>query len=460
MISSFKLRRVVFTIIAFSFLPLFSQPLNVSVNSAFLTPYSIENDQNIILSDYNRYYEDGNISLLIAVDSQLVGEEKYFFNTEYVKTVFNYWLTPFETKFNIQFHVSKVVLYTPEPNDSLDISMVKVPELLSWNLAENQLDENNNGNMYDFLIIYQKEYNTGRNRVNSVEGNALIIAHNQPPHELTPWTSRQLILLHEVGHIFGGEHEAEGVIPEEWYGSATRSIMSYTDLTIMYETEWNTSDMPVDDHNFAIINSTKYRFDKNDADLDGMPNYYENRYDLDPTNKTILDSDDDGITDLEEYIYGTHPLKVDSDGDTFSDWAEVTNLSSPLNSSEIPSLDTPQLYFITPNQESTKNENITLRWRGAAKYRNSYSIFLNDTLQITAPWTMELIEYRVQLDEIGTMNFTCRVTDTQGNSVSRDIVITVTGDNDKSTEVNFSVLSLLFLIILLKYSKIKSNRRK
>ncbi len=43
-----------------------------------------------------------------------------------------------------------------------------------------------------------------------------------------------------------------------------------------------------------------------------------------------IDSDQDGLTDIEERIYSTDPQKADSDGDTFPDGSEVKNLYDPL----------------------------------------------------------------------------------------------------------------------------------
>ncbi len=42
-----------------------------------------------------------------------------------------------------------------------------------------------------------------------------------------------------------------------------------------------------------------------------------------------LDSDNDGLTDAEETLYGTGPLNSDSDGDGYSDSVEVVNLYNP-----------------------------------------------------------------------------------------------------------------------------------
>ena len=47
------------------------------------------------------------------------------------------------------------------------------------------------------------------------------------------------------------------------------------------------------------------------------------------TYKSSLDSDSDGLTDVEEDIYGTEKRKPDTDGDGYLDGAEVLNLFNP-----------------------------------------------------------------------------------------------------------------------------------
>jgi hypothetical protein len=49
-----------------------------------------------------------------------------------------------------------------------------------------------------------------------------------------------------------------------------------------------------------------------------------------PPPNTGIDSDSDGLTDIEETtIYGTNPLNLDTDGDTFNDGNEVSHLYDP-----------------------------------------------------------------------------------------------------------------------------------
>ncbi|MCK4848789.1 MAG: hypothetical protein KAT16_07200 [Candidatus Heimdallarchaeota archaeon] len=406
------------------------------------TSLNLLSEQDITITEFNRYYPDGNISILVAVDTQLLGENKFFNNNSRVKTVFENWLEPLEKRFNIKFHVYEVTTFTPGEEDSLDVSIENVASNLSWTFAEGITDTSVNGNNYDFLIIFQERYNTGQNRVNAVYGNALIISHNQF------WTSDQLILLHEVGHLFGGIHYAEGVVPTEWYGSANKTIMSYNDIFDLKFSGWNKSFLPLDDYNFERINASKYRFDQNDADLDGLPNYYENRYGMNPClNETFSDIDNDGLTDLEEFLYGTHPLQGDSDKDTYSDWAENYLDTSPINSSDFPILDIPVLVTWSKNQEITKDQKLTLQWRGIATNKDTYSIYQNNTLLISSQWNQELIFYEVTGLEPGRWVFKCVVTESNGNSANADITIIILEEKEVFLEFSFSLLAILSFIV-------------
>ncbi|MHA1236160.1 MAG: hypothetical protein ACTSQ9_00690 [Candidatus Hodarchaeales archaeon] len=417
--------------------------LDYSYSSMQNISSNLLNEQDITNSEFNSYYPDGNISVLVAVDTHLLGEDKFFNDYSSVKAVFEYWLIPFENRFNINFNVYDVKTFTPGENDSLDVSIGKVTSDLSWTFADGINDTLVNGNNYDFLIIYQKDYMGGRNQANAIFGNALIIAHNQ----IATWTTRQLILLHEVGHIFGGVHYADGVIPPEWYGSASHTIMSYDDLAYLRVVGWNKDLLPMDDHNFEIINSSRYRFDQNDADLDSLPNYYENRYGMNPSlDETSLDLDNDGLTDLEEFLCGTHPLQVDSDRDTYSDWAENYLNTSPINSSDFPILNEPIVVTWSKNQVNTKEPNLSLQWRGIATNRDSYSIYQNGTLLISSQWIQELISYEVTGLKHGHWVFKCIVTDSNGNTANASITIIIPKDDKIFLEGAFSILAILAIL--------------
>jgi hypothetical protein len=65
-----------------------------------------------------------------------------------------------------------------------------------------------------------------------------------------------------------------------------------------------------------------------DTDQDGLSDAQE--FD-EGTNPRLVDSDNDGLSDWEEVaIFGTNPLNIDSDGDTYIDGEEVQNGYDPL----------------------------------------------------------------------------------------------------------------------------------
>jgi hypothetical protein len=66
-----------------------------------------------------------------------------------------------------------------------------------------------------------------------------------------------------------------------------------------------------------------------DDDNDGLPDWWEQEHsdsgDLDPA----ADLDGDGLTNKEEYEYGTDPNNWDTDGDKLSDWEEIYGKKDP-----------------------------------------------------------------------------------------------------------------------------------
>lgn len=61
-----------------------------------------------------------------------------------------------------------------------------------------------------------------------------------------------------------------------------------------------------------------------DSDSDGLPDYWEFRYQTDATlANATTDSDGDGLNDLDEFNLGTDPTQSDTDGDGLSDLVET-----------------------------------------------------------------------------------------------------------------------------------------
>jgi PKD repeat protein len=130
---------------------------------------------------------------------------------------------------------------------------------------------------------------------------------------------------------------------QEWEGcyfayiDATSDNLINTDDSIWLYKDWNNDD--IDDfyngYSFLILNNNGKTYSRRelgntfyqesllnkDIDLDGLPDYWENKYSLDPDDPSDadIDSDKDSLTNLIEYVLGTDPLKPDTDLDSYSD---------------------------------------------------------------------------------------------------------------------------------------------
>lgn len=413
-----------------------------------------------IISSANVYKPNGNLSALLAIDSALFGEDKFFQNKSQIFKTFKSWVWPFEKKFGIKLHFSTYHLFTPEENDSLFFTLEKLYEDIPWIPTYSVNDPNLDKNGVDILITIQEEYNTGRNHANAILGNALIFAYNQPAY----WTTRQLIFIHELAHLFGATHESEGEVPDDWYGNASRSIMDYEDLAWMGIFGFNQYNLPIDDHNYYIMmieNQTangfsfpthRYRFDHNDPDQDSMPNWFEYQYGLNATsNDTIKDNDNDGLQNIREWKLGTRPDINDTDNDGFLDGIEVEFETSPLNPSSYPTMiPLPTIQALNGSVDIPTNKNFTLVWKTSSPIQNYYEILKNGSKILQNKWTRENLIFKTSISVEGVFNYTCRIVDKLNQRNSASTLVRIRKSFDSSLNECFLFIGTLVLFSLMK----------
>ena len=75
-----------------------------------------------------------------------------------------------------------------------------------------------------------------------------------------------------------------------------------------------------------------------DSDSDGMPNYWEDKYGLNPwdSSDSGLDGDNDGLSNLVEYENDTDPNTPDTDSDGFNDGVELAAGTDPNDPGDYP----------------------------------------------------------------------------------------------------------------------------
>ena len=101
---------------------------------------------------------------------------------------------------------------------------------------------------------------------------------------------------------------------------------------------WGKEGDPVD-----VIHSGRFFHQSGilDTDSDGMPDWWEEMYDLNSVNPddAAYDLDGDGVVNLQEYLHGTNPRSSDTDSDAMPDGWEISNGLCPFANDAIADAD-------------------------------------------------------------------------------------------------------------------------
>ncbi|MEM6886088.1 MAG: hypothetical protein AAF571_13760, partial [Verrucomicrobiota bacterium] len=118
-----------------------------------------------------------------------------------------------------------------------------------------------------------------------------------------------------------------------------------------------------------------------DSDNDGLPDDWETYHNLDPADPAdgIIDTDGDGLTNLEEVQWGTNPNLADSDGDTVDDGEDGWPLLSQLAP---PRLEVPQYAIIELSDQPSDGLSVNDSGEVVYEQNNPHQYYYSDLLSV------------------------------------------------------------------------------
>ncbi len=273
------------------------------------------NDTNISAFRFDEPVENATLLLVGDIDNDSISELLAFTNHSVILinfTAYSNWLT--------LYHDVRNTNYVNEPPDwDMDGYPDNIDE--SWN--DSDIDD-------DWANDYT-EYILGTNASNNDTDNDRLGDGWERRYNYDPLSNDT-----NNDNTMDWREDPDGDnITNYWeWRNRTNPRSNDTDgdgLLDIWEIEGNFTNITIDNTTVNITVKTDPKDVDTDDDL--IPDYWETLHNLNATNSSdaLMDFDDDGLTNLGEYVFDTDPFDVDSDDDELYDGYEVYYELDPLN---------------------------------------------------------------------------------------------------------------------------------